>query len=167
MRMHVVNDEDEDVELQWARRDSLRQYDEITVWYCFAAVNKMPYQIDELKKIGLGFIGFGVLFTILGVVLFFDKGLLALGNIFWLTGVVILLGWRSTLKLFTSSSNYKGSVSFLLGLFFLFVRWPVVGIILEVYGCFIIFSGFGPSIRVFLFQIPVVGWVARYVYPAA
>ncbi|KAL0368577.1 UNVERIFIED_CONTAM: hypothetical protein Scaly_1076600 [Sesamum calycinum] len=42
------------------------------------------------------------------IVLFFDRGLLALGNIFWLTGVAILLGWRSTLQLFTNRRNYKG-----------------------------------------------------------
>ncbi|GAB4825586.1 hypothetical protein Ancab_008460 [Ancistrocladus abbreviatus] len=118
------------------------------------------------QEIGLGLVGFGVFFTFLGVVLFFDKGLLALGNIFWLMGVTILLGWRSTLKLFTNSNNYKGSVSFLLGLFFLFVRWPMLGIILEIYGCFVIFSGFGPSIKVFLFQIPVIGWVLRYLFSA-
>ncbi|GAB2288822.1 hypothetical protein Dimus_023133 [Dionaea muscipula] len=117
----------------------------------------MPYEIDEFKKIGLGLIGFGVFFTFFGVVLFFDKGLLALGNVLWLVGLAVLIGWRSTLKLFSSSSNYKGSVSFILGLFFLFVRWPVLGIILEVYGCSIIFRGFGPSIKVFVFQIPVVG----------
>ncbi|GAB2217860.1 hypothetical protein Droror1_Dr00001072 [Drosera rotundifolia] len=126
----------------------------------------MPFEIDELKKIGLGLIGFGVFFTFLGVVLFFDKGLLALGNIFWLGGLVVLLGWRSTLKLFFNSS-YKGSISFFLGLFFLFVRWPLLGIILEIYGCSVIFWGFGPSIRMFLFQIPGVGWILRFIYPAA
>lgn len=34
----------------------------------------------------------------------------------------------------------QGSASFILGLFFLFVRWPVVGIILEIYGCIVLFG---------------------------
>ncbi|XVE81110.1 hypothetical protein DITRI_Ditri15bG0036500 [Diplodiscus trichospermus] len=95
----------------------------------------MVYEITEQKKIGLGLIGFGIFFTFLGVILFFDRGLLALGN---------------------------GSASFLLGLFFLFVRWPIVGIILEIYGCIVLFGGFWPSVSAFLCQIPVFGWVIQY-----
>ncbi|XP_044466810.1 vesicle transport protein GOT1 [Mangifera indica] len=120
----------------------------------------MAYEINEQKKVGLGLIGFGIFFTFLAVILFFDKGLLALGNIFWLTGVALLLGWQSTWKLFTS--NYKGTGCFALGLFFLFVRWPLVGIILEIYGCITLFGGFWPTVKVFLFQIPVVGWIIQY-----
>ncbi|KAJ0092623.1 hypothetical protein Patl1_26248 [Pistacia atlantica] len=130
------------------------------------------------SQVGLGLIGFGIFFTFLAVILFFDKGLLALGNIFWLTGVGLLLGWQSTWKLFTS--NYKthlvmdtcyssllflllqGTGCFVLGLFFLFVRWPLVGMILEIYGCIALFGGFWPTVKVFLFQIPVVGWIIQY-----
>lgn len=122
----------------------------------------MAYELDEIKKVGLGLIGFGIFFTFLGALLFFDRGLLALGNILWLGGVAILLGWHATLKLFMNKANYKGSVSFLLGLFFIFVRWPIVGIILEIYGCLALFGGFWPSVRVFLYQIPVVGWIIQY-----
>ncbi|XVE81107.1 hypothetical protein DITRI_Ditri15bG0036500 [Diplodiscus trichospermus] len=104
----------------------------------------MVYEITEQKKIGLGLIGFGIFFTFLGVILFFDRGLLALGN------------------LFINRKNYKGSASFLLGLFFLFVRWPIVGIILEIYGCIVLFGGFWPSVSAFLCQIPVFGWVIQY-----
>ncbi|GLT74893.1 hypothetical protein SLA2020_466580 [Shorea laevis] len=119
----------------------------------------MPYEITEQTKVGAGLIGFGILFSFLGIILFFDRGLLALGNIFCLTGAAILLGWYSTLQLFTSRRNYKGTASFLLGLFFIFVRWPIVGIILELYGCFVLFGGFWSSVKVFLYHIPVIGWV--------
>ncbi|KAK9288566.1 hypothetical protein L1049_017025 [Liquidambar formosana] len=77
-------------------------------------------------------------------------------------GVALLLGWRSTWLLFTSRANYKGSVSFLLGLFLIFVRWPIVGILLEIYACFVLFGGFWPSVKVFLYQIPVLGWILQY-----
>ncbi|XP_031112998.1 vesicle transport protein GOT1 isoform X3 [Ipomoea triloba] len=122
----------------------------------------MAYEIDEQKKIGLGLIGFGILFTFLAIILFFDRGLLALGNILWLAGVSLLLGWRSTLQIFTNRMNYKGSASILLGIFFIFVRWPILGIIMEVYGCIVLFGGFWPSVKVFLYQIPVIGWILRY-----
>ncbi|KAH9783866.1 Got1/Sft2-like vescicle transport protein family [Citrus sinensis] len=116
----------------------------------------------SLNGIGFGLIGFGIFFTFLAIILFFDRGLLALGNILWLTGVTLLLGLQSTWKLFTNRANYKGSICFLLGLFFLFVRWPIVGIILEIYGFIALFSGFWPSVKVFLYQIPVVGWIIQY-----
>ncbi|KAI4334778.1 hypothetical protein L6164_013488 [Bauhinia variegata] len=122
----------------------------------------MAYEISEIKKIGIGLIGFGTFFTFLSIILFFDRGLLALGNIFWLTGVALLLGWGSMWNLFTNRANYKGSASFLLGLFFIFVRWPVVGIILEIYGCIVLFSGFSSSVQVFLYQIPIIGWILQY-----
>uniref|UniRef100_A0A7N2MSF7 Vesicle transport protein GOT1B n=1 Tax=Quercus lobata TaxID=97700 RepID=A0A7N2MSF7_QUELO len=127
-----------------------------------STVIRMVYELTEQKKIGLGLIGFGIVFTFLGVVLFFDRGLLALSNIFCLTGVALLLGWRSTWNLFTNRANYKGSAAFLLGLFFLFVRWPIVGIILQIYGCIALFGGFWPSVKVFLYQIPVLGWIIQY-----
>ncbi|KAK8709515.1 hypothetical protein V6N13_060530 [Hibiscus sabdariffa] len=60
------------------------------------------------------------------------------------------------------SLDRLGSVSFLLGLFFLFVRCPIVGIILEIYGCLGLFRGFWPSVSVFLCHIPVVGWIIQY-----
>ncbi|WJZ87985.1 hypothetical protein VitviT2T_007325 [Vitis vinifera] len=91
----------------------------------------MAYEMTEQKRVGLGLIGFGIFFTFLGVILFFDRGLLALGNIFWLTGVALLIGWRSTWNLFSNRANYKGSISFLLGLFLIFVRWPIVGVSLS------------------------------------
>ncbi|XP_027119427.2 vesicle transport protein GOT1 [Coffea eugenioides] len=123
----------------------------------------MAYEISEQKKVGIGLVGFGILFSFLGIILFFDRGLLALGNILWLAGVALLLGWRSTLQLFTDRRNYKGSVSFLLGMFLIFVRWPIAGIITELYGCVFLFGGFWPSIKVFLYQIPLLGWLLQYI----
>lgn len=122
----------------------------------------MAYELSEQKKIGLGLIGFGILFSFLAVILFFDRGLLALGNILWLAGVTFLLGLRSTLQVFTNKTNYKGSLSFLLGIFLILVRWPVIGMVVELYGCILLFGGFWPSIRVFLYQIPVLGWLLQY-----
>ncbi|GAA0138920.1 lipase [Lithospermum erythrorhizon] len=122
----------------------------------------MAYELTEQKKVGLGLIGFGIFFTFLGAILFFDRGLLALGNIFWLSGVTLLIGLNSTIQIFTNRANYKGTISFLLGLFFIFVRWPIVGIIIEIYGIVCLFGGFWPSAKVFLYQIPVLGWILQY-----
>ncbi|KAL9297544.1 hypothetical protein ACSQ67_023440 [Phaseolus vulgaris] len=60
---------------------------------------------------------------------------------------------------------FQGTASFLLGLFFIFVRWPIIGIILEIYGFVVLFSGFWSSIKMFLYHIPVVGWVIQFICP--
>lgn len=36
----------------------------------------------------------------------------------------------------------QGSIPFLVGLFLIFVRWPVTGIILEIYGLIVLFRLF-------------------------
>ncbi|KAG7653213.1 Vesicle transport protein Got1/SFT2-like [Arabidopsis suecica] len=122
----------------------------------------MVYEITEQKKVGLGLIGFGLSFTFLGVILYFDRGLLALGNLFWLIGVGLLLGWQSTWRVFTNVNNLRGTVCFVLGLFLIFVRWPIVGIILEIYGVIVLFGGFWSTVKAFLSQIPFVGWIIQY-----
>ncbi|KAL0723883.1 hypothetical protein Bca4012_038482 [Brassica carinata] len=122
----------------------------------------MAYELTEQKKVGLGLIGFGLSFSFLGVLLYFDRGLLALGNLFWLIGVGLLLGWQSTWRLFTNVNNLKGTVCFVLGLFLIFVRWPIIGIILEMYGCIVLFGGFWSTVKMFLSQIPFVGWMIQY-----
>ncbi|CAH2038816.1 unnamed protein product, partial [Thlaspi arvense] len=125
-------------------------------------VTKMAYELTEQKKVGLGLFGFGLSFTFLGVILYFDRGLLALGNLFWLIGVGLLLGWQSTWGLFTNVNNLRGTVCFVLGIFLIFVRWPIIGIALEIYGCIVLFGGFWSTVKAFLSQIPFVGWIIQY-----
>ena len=43
-------------------------------------------EITDLQKLGVGLGGFGVFFLMLGVLLLFDKGLLAIGNLFCIGG---------------------------------------------------------------------------------
>jgi hypothetical protein len=47
---------------------------------------------------GAGLIGFALFFILLGFALFFDRALLALGNIFLIVGVILLLVCQYYLK---------------------------------------------------------------------
>jgi hypothetical protein len=37
--------------------------------------------VSQYEEVGIGLVGFSILFSFLGVILFFDRGLLALGNV--------------------------------------------------------------------------------------
>ncbi|WOH11501.1 hypothetical protein DCAR_0830988 [Daucus carota subsp. sativus] len=111
------------------------------------------------KKIGLGLTGFGIFFSFLGIVFFFDKGLIAMGNILFVSGVMLTIGLQSSLQFFMKRSNYKGTISFGVGFFLVVIGWPILGMMLEAYGFIILFSGFWPTLAVFVQKIPIIGWV--------
>lgn len=119
----------------------------------------VSFEMNDRKKIGLGLTGFGILFSFLGIVFFFDKGLLAMGNILFLSGVAITIGMKSTMTFFTKRKNYKGTISFGIGFFLVLIGWPFLGMILESYGFVVLFSGFWPTLAVFLQRIPILGWL--------
>ncbi|GAQ85011.1 vesicle transport protein [Klebsormidium nitens] len=116
-------------------------------------------EMNDRKKIGLGLTGFGVLFTFLGVIFFFDKGLLAMGNILFLSGMTLTIGFKSTWNIFLNKRNHRGSAAFLGGLFLVLIGWPFIGMIVEAYGFVYLFSGFWPTAQMFLLRVPVLGWI--------
>ncbi|KAL1827137.1 hypothetical protein DCAR_0206296 [Daucus carota subsp. sativus] len=116
-------------------------------------------EMNDRKKIGLGLTGFGVFFSFLGVMFFFDKGLMAIGNILFVSGVMLTIGLKSSLQFFMKRSNFKGTISFGFGFFFVIIGWPIIGMILEAYGFVVLFSGFWPTLAVFVQKIPIIGWL--------
>ncbi|XP_009766623.1 vesicle transport protein GOT1-like [Nicotiana sylvestris] len=117
--------------------------------------------IGCLKEIGLGLIGFGVMFTLLGVFLFFERSFVAIGNILLLSGVTLTIGVMSTLQIFIKRQNFKGSASFAVGFVLIMLGWPVLGMIWETCGLLVLFSGFWPTVAVFLRKLPIVGGIFR------
>eukprot|EP00268_Persea_americana_P039040 TRINITY_DN3865_c1_g3_i1.p1 TRINITY_DN3865_c1_g3~~TRINITY_DN3865_c1_g3_i1.p1 ORF type:complete len:177 (-),score=22.44 TRINITY_DN3865_c1_g3_i1:232-762(-) len=126
---------------------------------CLFFLIKTNPQVRNEAEIGLGLTGFGVLFSFLGIIFFFDKGFLAMGNILFLSGVMLTIGLKSTVQFFMKPRNYKGTISFGSGFFLVLVGWPVVGMVLEAYGFVVLFSGFWPTLAVFVQRIPIIGWV--------
>ncbi|RZB42322.1 Vesicle transport protein GOT1 isoform A [Glycine soja] len=119
----------------------------------------VSFEMNDRKKIGLGLTGFGIFFSFLGLIFFFDKGLLAMGNILFVSGVSLTIGLKSTMQFFMKRSNFKGTISFGIGFFILILGWPILGMIVESYGFIVLFSGFWPTLAVFLQKIPVLGWL--------
>ncbi|CAA7061835.1 unnamed protein product [Microthlaspi erraticum] len=124
----------------------------------------MSFEMNDRKKIGLGLTGFGVFFSFLGIVFVFDKGLLAMGNILFISGVSLTIGLKSTMQFFMKRQNYRGTISFGVGFFFVIIGWPILGMMLETYGFFVLFSGFWPTLAVFAQKIPILGWIIQQPY---
>ncbi|KAK4372309.1 hypothetical protein RND71_007693 [Anisodus tanguticus] len=115
---------------------NFRKFDEL---YCIC--NTVSWKISGnsnglifslMLEIGFGLTGLGVTFTLVGVFLFFDKSFVAIGN---------------------------GSASFAVGFFLIMLGWPVLGMIGEIYGLFVMFSGFW--FTVFLRKLPIIGGLFR------
>lgn len=113
--------------------------------------------VSDLQKIGVGLTGFGITFLILGTLLFFDKGLLAIGNILFISGLAIVIGLERTFRFFFQRHKLKATGAFLGGVVLVLIGWPVIGMIVELYGFFLLFSGFLPVAVNFLRRIPVIG----------
>jgi hypothetical protein len=98
--------------------------------------------------------GLGALFLFLGVMFFFDRGLLAMGNVLFLAGVSVILGLQSALKFFLKPKNYKGSIFFVSGVVLVVWGWTLIGFAVELYGLWGLFAAFVPSMLAFLRQVP-------------
>jgi len=114
-------------------------------------------EITDFQKIGVGLAGFGVAFLFLGVLLLFDKGLLAIGNILFLSGLAFVIGLERTFRFFFQWHKVKGSAAFFGGILVVLFGWPILGMAVEAYGFIVLFSGFFPVAINFLRRIPVIG----------
>ncbi|XP_029016373.1 golgi transport 1Ba isoform X2 [Betta splendens] len=113
--------------------------------------------LTDSQKIGMGLTGFGVFFLFFGMILFFDKALLAIGNILFVAGLAFVIGLERTFRFFFQKHKIKATSFFLGGVFVVLIGWPIVGVVLEVYGFFLLFRGFFPVVVGFIRRIPVLG----------
>jgi len=113
--------------------------------------------INDYQKIGIGVTGFGLLFLFLGMMLFFDRGLLAIGNILFISGLGLVIGLERTFRFFFQRDKLKGSAFFLGGIIIVLYGWAVVGMLVEIYGFIQLFKGFFPVVINFLRRVPVIG----------
>ncbi|XP_072943288.1 vesicle transport protein GOT1B [Epargyreus clarus] len=114
-------------------------------------------EITDMQKIGVGLAGFGMTFLFLGVLLLFDKGLLAIGNILFISGLSCVIGIQRTLFFFFQRHKIKASCAFFGGITIVLLGWPMVGMIAEIYGFLLLFRGFLPAAVNFLRMVPVLG----------
>lgn len=115
------------------------------------------FEITDMQKIGVGLSGLGLTFLFLGMLLLFDKGLLALGNIMFVTGLALVVGVQRTMSFFFQRHKIRATTCFFGGIFIVIIGWPLIGMCVELYGFVLLFSGFFPVVVNFLRRIPILG----------
>ena len=100
--------------------------------------------MDETRKIGVGITGIGVLFLFLGMMFLFDTALLAIGNLMFIGGVVLVIGIQNTTMFFFK--RYRGALCFLGGMILVLFGYSILGMGIEIFGIFNLFGNFFPMI---------------------
>ncbi|KAM3581993.1 Golgi Transport [Umbelopsis sp. WA50703] len=118
--------------------------------------------LTDAQKIGAGLTAFGTFFMFLGIMMLFDAGLMAIGNILFLSGITIIIGPRSTLLFFMRREKIRGTLCFLGGILLVFLRWPFVGFGVEIFGFLNLFGDFFPVIFGFLRRLPIIGAILSH-----
>ncbi|KAI8911510.1 vesicle transport protein [Gorgonomyces haynaldii] len=113
--------------------------------------------LSDTQKIGVGLTGFGVFFMILGILMFFDPGFIAIGNILFLSGLCAIIGVFKTAQFFMRKEKLRGTAAFLGGIALVLVKWPMIGIIVEGFGFMNLFGDFFPVVVGFLRKLPFIG----------
>ncbi|KAL1924813.1 uncharacterized protein VTP21DRAFT_4467 [Calcarisporiella thermophila] len=120
-------------------------------------IDEMAPWMSDMQKIGVGLTAFGLFFMLMGVVMFFDGGLLAIGNILFLAGITLVIGFQKTFIFFTRRNKIRGTICFFAGFLLVFIRWPIIGILVEGFGFLNLFGDFFPVIISFLRRLPIIG----------
>ncbi|KAI9472617.1 Golgi Transport [Coemansia sp. RSA 990] len=115
--------------------------------------------LSDSQKFGVGMTAFGLALIGLGVILLFDAGLIAIGNILFLAGMSMIIGVQKTVFFFTRRDKLRGSVAFFAGFALVLIKWPIVGILVEAFGFLNLFGDFFPVAINFLRGLPLVGRV--------
>lgn len=126
------------------------------LWSCLAFCVFLSLSFPP-PEIGIGLTAFGLAFMILGILLLFDKGLLAMGDLLFLGGVTLLIGVKRSTRFFFQRKKAKGSALFFGGMLLVLVGWPVIGMGVEVFGFINLFGDFFPIAIAFMRRMPIVG----------
>eukprot|EP01083_Nonionella_stella_P063240 164332_1 len=115
------------------------------------------FQVSQNQKIGLALTGFGTFFLFLGIILLFDRALMALGNLLFIIGLVFIMGLKKTRKFFLNRKKLPGSIAFFFGIFLVLWGWPIFGMLIELFGIVNLFKNFFPKIISWSQYLPIIG----------
>jgi len=129
--------------------------------------------LSDNRKIGAFLLFLGVLFLVLGMLLLFDRKLLAMGNILFLVGFCFLSGLRRSAEFFGLwgdriverwQKRWRGLITFGGGIMLVMGGRPMLGMLIEMFGFLNLFASFFPLVLTSLRAIPVIGPVLNMPY---
>ncbi|AMD21951.1 HFR096Wp [Eremothecium sinecaudum] len=113
--------------------------------------------LSESQRFGVAFTFAGCLFFLFGMFTLFDRALLALGNVLFLIGVLLIIGPHRTYNFFTRPTKRRGTLCFVFGIFMILCKWTFTGFIVECMGIAGLFGDFFSVIVQFLRSLPIIG----------
>jgi len=116
---------------------------------------------SDNTKIGSALLFLGCVFLFLGCLFLFDSAMLALGDILFLTGLLLTIGVSRTVRFFSRPERMRGIISFFGGIFLVLIRWPIIGMACQLYGLVYLFGQFFPIAAQSMKDAPVIGEVFK------
>ena len=90
-----------------------------------------------------------------GILMFFDRAFLMLGNILFVCGLCVLVGVSETFMFF--ARKIKGSLALIIGLIFIIIKWKFIGAICQIYGIYQFFKAYALQFLSYFEWIPLIG----------
>ena len=113
--------------------------------------------LSDNNKIGMFLVTAGMCCYTTGLFFFFERALLLLGSICFITGIFTLLGLAGSIKFFTKKGKLAATLIYMLGFVMLVMRWAFFGAVVQLYGLFCLFRSFLPYVFEYLMSVPVIG----------
>jgi Got1/Sft2-like family len=111
------------------------------------------------RKMGVGCLGSGLLITMLGITLFFNRTLMRIGNILFIAGIPLTIGPTRTIGYFAQPEKIRSTSCLLLGILLVFMGHPMFGIALEIFGLLNLFGNMFPFLLLIAKQFPGINTV--------
>ena len=79
----------------------------------------------------------------------------------FIIGLVLVMGLQRTRKFFLNKKKLPGSLAFFVGIALVLWGWPIVGMLVELFGIVNLFKNFFPKIISWMQYLPVIGPIIR------
>lgn len=127
-----------------------------------STLNSLPSKLrNGDRRIGIPLLGLGVVFTMMGISLFFNKALMRLGNLMFIAGVPTTIGPKRTAAYFCQPQKTRATACLFAGIFLVFVGWPIAGIALEIFGILNLFGNMFPMFWAIFKNMPIVSSIMK------
>jgi hypothetical protein len=103
----------------------------------------------------------GAVVTLLGFSMFMNKTLLRLGNLLFIAGVPMTIGPGRTAGYFFQPRKARSTACLALGILLVFMKHPIIGICLELFGLLNLFGNMFPVAFAVAKSLPIIGPILK------